>query len=470
MYLIEHALKNLVRNKGRYLLVSAILIVMLALITVSAMIHFTTKAVIDDYSDRFGASVYFTPDLRKLLALTEPDENGMYHNPEITTEQYITFSKSDAVRNTLFQGSRQTYGDGLVGLDQGGEEKTVASDAWKSFSKTNSNDAQPQRQAPNTTVLGYSDDSMMDDFTLGLRELDEGSFFKTSGECMVSRDFADLNGLKLGDGFALQDVNNTETALLHLTICGIYLDVTTPQPNGSDWAVTNRRNEILTSFSTLEEHSIDGLYVTAVYYLKSPDLSSDFERYVRENGLNEIYNVNVDAESYNRIVKPVKNLKNISTTFLAVILLAGCLILILLSMLGVRERKYEIGVLRAMGMPKVKVAFGLICESVCVMALCLCIGLGVGNIMAQPVSNAILEEQSKLVEQQPRQADYGGNIFGTESVNKSGSALQEVEIVLSAKSIVFIIVISLALGLLTNASGIIYITRYEPMKILTERS
>ena len=42
------------------------------------------------------------------------------------------------------------------------------------------------------------------------------------------------------------------------------------------------------------------------------------------------------------------------------ILLVGCLILILLSMLGVRERKYEIGVLRAMGMPKVKVAFGII--------------------------------------------------------------------------------------------------------------
>lgn len=469
MYLIGHALKNIVRNKGRYLLVGTVLIVSFMSITVSAMIHFTATAVIDDYSDRFGASAYFTPDLRKLLTLMEPDENGMYHDPEITTEQYIIFSKSDAVKNTLFQGSRQTYSDGFIGLDQGGEEQFYASGGWQNFTEVDSHITQPQRQAPNATVLGYSDCSMMEDFAMGLRELDEGSFFEASGECMISREFADLNGLKLGDGFDLQDVNSTEAAPLHLTVCGIYMDITAAQPDGSDWAVNNRRNEILTSFSTLEEHSIDGLYVTAVYYLKNPDFAPEFESYVRENGLNEVYNVNVDAESYNSIVKPVESLKNISAAFLIVILLAGCLILILLSMLGVRERKYEIGVLRAMGMSKGKVAFGLICESICVMALCLCIGLSVGIMIAQPVSNAIMDEQTDLVVQRP-QANYGDIISSTAGVNENVSALQEVEIVLAPESIVFIVIISLALGLLTNVAGIFYLTRYEPMKILSERS
>lgn len=469
MYFIGHALKNIVRNKGRYLLIGAVLIVSFMSVTVAAMIHFTTTAVIDDYSDRFGASVYFTPDLRKLLALTKPDENGMYRNPEITTEQYMVFSESDAVKSTLFQGSRQTYCDGLIGLDQGGEERSRASDDWNGFLASGPHDTKPQRQAPNTTVLGYSDHSMMEDFVRGLRELCEGSFFSAPGECMVSRDFADRNGLKLGDRFDLQDVNNTQVSPLHLTVCGIYLDITTPQPDGTDWAVNNRRNEILTGFSTLSEHSIEGLYVTAVYYLKSPDLASEFESYVRGNGLHEAYNVNVDAVSYNSIVKPVESLKNISTTFLFVILLVGCLILILLSMINVRERKYEIGVLRAMGMPKGKVAFGLICESVCVMVLCLCIGFGVGRVGAQPVSNAIMKEQTGLVEQPP-QPNFGDIVSSTSGANENVPALQEVEIILSPESIVFIVIISLALGLLTNAAGIFYITRYEPMKILSERS
>ena len=471
MYLIGHAFKNIVRNRGRYLLIGAVLVICLTSMTVSSMIHFTTEVVIDDYSDRFGASVYFTPDLRKLFTLMEPDENGMYHDPEITTEQYIAFSKSDAVKSTLFQGGRQTYSDKLVGLDQGGEENFYASGGWESMGfidSADSSDTHMKRQAPNTVVLGYSDYSLMEDFAQGLRELDEGSFFKTSGECMVSRDFADLNSLRLGDHFELQDVNNTEVEPLHLTICGIYLDITTPQPNGGDWALNNRRNEILTGFSTLEEHSIVGLNVTAVYYLKNPGLADEFESYVRENGLHEVYNVNVDAESYNRIVKPVESLKRISTTFLVVILLVGCLVLVLLSMLGVRERKYEIGVLRAMGMPKAKIALGLICESVCVMVLCLCIGLCAGSLIAQPMSNAIMNEQAELAEQRP-QANYGDIISSTIGMNETVSTLQEVDIILTPESIAFTFMISLALGLLTNAAGIFYITRYEPMKILLER-
>ena len=151
------------------------------------------------------------------------------------------------------------------------------------------------------------------------------------------------------------------------------------------------------------------------------------------------------------------------------ILSVGCLVLILLSMLGVRERKYEIGVLRAMGMPKGKVAFGLICESVCVMALCLCIGFGVGSVIAQPISDAIMEEQANLVEQQP-QPDFGDILSSTAGAKETVSALQEVEIVLAPESIVLIAMISLALGLLTNVAGIFYITRYEPMKILWGKS
>ena len=47
MYLVVHALKNILRNKGRYLLIGAVLIICLVSVTVSSMIHFSTEAVID---------------------------------------------------------------------------------------------------------------------------------------------------------------------------------------------------------------------------------------------------------------------------------------------------------------------------------------------------------------------------------------------------------------------------------------
>ncbi len=467
MYLAVHALKNLVRNKGRYLFIGALLTVMLASITMAAMIHSTTTAVIEDYADRFCASVSFTPDLKKLLQLGT-DEDGFYQLPDISSEQLIAFSKSDTLKNTLFQGSRQTYGEKLQGFDQGGEENSPEIPGFT----PKDNDA-PQhtrrRQAPNTVVIGYSAFSMIEEFSLGLRELAEGSLFELPGECIVSRDFADLNDLTIGSTITLEDVN-TETAPLVLTVCGIYNDITTPQPDGSNWAVNNRRNEILTSFATFEQTDMTGVYVTAVYYLKKPELASEFEAYVRERGLHDIYNVNTDSATYDQIVKPVKGLKSISLTFLIIIFCFGSLVLVLLSMLGVRERKYEIGVLRAMGMAKGKIALGLLFESACVLLLCLVLGLSVGSTIAQPISNTILSEQAKLAGESP-EANHGEILYTTESNERLDySALQHVHITFTPEALSFLIAISLVLGLLSNIAGILCITRYEPMKILTERN
>ncbi|MCG4735229.1 FtsX-like permease family protein, partial [Casaltella massiliensis] len=53
----------------------------------------------------------------------------------------------------------------------------------------------------------------------------------------------------------------------------------------------------------------------------------------------------------------------------------GGSILVLISILAIRERKYEIGVLRAMGMKKGKVALGLIFETLSMIFISLSIGL-----------------------------------------------------------------------------------------------
>lgn len=62
-----------------------------------------------------------------------------------------------------------------------------------------------------------------------------------------------------------------------------------------------------------------------------------------------------DESSLERMVEPVESLKSLSLTFLIIILILGAVIMLLLSVIAVRERKYEIGVLRAMDMKKKKI-------------------------------------------------------------------------------------------------------------------
>ena len=111
-----------------------------------------------------------------------------------------------------------------------------------------------------------------------------------------------------------------------------------------------------------------------------------------------MFDVQTDSASYESIVGPVEGLKGISITFVIIVLLFGATILILLASIAIRERKYEIGVLRAMGMKKIKVAAGLWTETLAITIICLVLGLAVGTMVAQPVANIMLEQQIAAAE------------------------------------------------------------------------
>jgi len=73
--------------------------------------------------------------------------------------------------------------------------------------------------------------------------------------------------------------------------------------------------------------------------------------------------------------------------------------LVVLNIFNIRERKYEIGVLTAMGMKKWKVATQFLCEILVVTMVAILVGTGIGAVCAVPVTNALLENQ---VESQER--------------------------------------------------------------------
>ena len=259
-----------------------------------------------------------------------------------------------------------------------------------------------------------------------------------------------------------------------LTIVGIFSD-TTMLGNSSPYkyALANRNNEILVSFETATTLKMFKASpyseVNAEFILKDPSTIGKFEKEVRSKGLQDYYKVSTDEKSYNKIVGPVEGLAKITNTFLIVVLLLGSAILILLSVLSIRERKYEIGVLRAMGMKKVKVALGLLTESLVITALCLCLGLGIGSIASQPIADSMLQNQIELAQEDGENYNDGGATF-IKDMNSNAKPLSEINIRLNADAILRITIISLALAGISSLVGIMYITKYEPIKILSERN
>lgn len=211
IFIIKNALKNINRNKARYIIVS---IIMIITAVISSMIHLTTSSVIDNYSKRFGASIYFTPDLKKVINLPTGTD-GTILIPDIPTNQLIDFSKSDYLKSTLFTGSLHGFSDSLRGLDQGGQEN---SGQGAFIPSDDNNESEIKRQVPNIVVIGYSDLSLLEDFQLGLREIHKGRFFKDTNECIVSEEFSKLNELEIGDIITVSNVDNQDQILnLHIS-------------------------------------------------------------------------------------------------------------------------------------------------------------------------------------------------------------------------------------------------------------
>lgn len=379
MYILKNAMKNIWRNKGRNILIGIIILGIIASTVVAFSINTTTDEIIKDYKNRFGSEVSLAPDMEKLMNQnkTEGQDGFMVMAPieQIKPKQYFDFAESEYLKESIFSSEIGATSENLKALDEDVDNGNMG---MMSSAMIGENGEPLDMAMPTLKIIGNSIVESLEEFKNGKRKITDGEIYKEKDECIVSKEFAELNNIKVGDFIEINSITVEKGDAYKLKVTGIYLD-STEEYGGMPFkqAFMNKKNEILTNFETIEGLAGDGeVYVQAKYYLKNPEMIKDFEKEIRAKGLPDIYTVSTDEYSYNRIVAPVEGLGDTTLIFILVVLALGTVILILLNTLSIRERKYEIGVLRAIGMKKGKVALGLILESLIITVICLIIKQG----------------------------------------------------------------------------------------------
>lgn len=154
-----------------------------------------------------------------------------------------------------------------------------------------------------------------------------------------------------------------------------------------------------------------------VYHFADKAAYEAFQTDARAMGLSEDYAIaSTDVEAYEQSLLPLQNLSRFAAWFLLVVLLIGGAVLMVFHMFNIRERKYEIGVLTAVGMRKSKVALQFLTELFTVTFVFLLLGTAIGGAAAVPVTNALLASQisAQETQQSNRQQNFGrpGNMGG----------------------------------------------------------
>ena len=202
-------------------------------------------------------------------------------------------------------------------------------------------------------------------------------------------------------------------------------------------------------------------------------------------GLNEYYQVSDNLNEIENATKSVSNVKTFATTFLIITLSIGAIVLIVINMINIRERKYEIGVLRTIGMKKRNVSLQFMSELLIIAIISLSIGAFIGSFASVKVSNKLLSEE--INNSRSEYEDISRN-FGMENSNEGSEPdkkianakynfkvanvekINKIDAVVDFKVLGKLLGIGIALTLLSSLVSMIAISRFSPLTILKERS
>ncbi len=552
MYIIKNALRCIGRSKGRNVLIGIIVLVIAVSACIGLSIRQAAASAKEDTLAGMSVTATISVDRQSMIGNMKPgsgDEGGfdkdffkemMGSTASLTLSEYQKYAEASTVENFYY-----TVTTSLDGSDS---IEPVTDEEEETSSENNSNS--PSGNFPNGfgnpggmkggfsmnsgdfTVVGYSSDNAMTSFVDGTATIaDGGAVFEEGTEnydCIISSELAVFNDLAVGSKILLTNPNSEEETY-ELTVVGIYTDSST---NENFMQMTGRgfsdpANQIYMSSAAVEkivaasesvsttvtdedtgretETKLTGT-LSCTYVFADADDYYTFEEEVRTLGLSEDYTVSSsDISSFENSLVPLETLGTMAGWFLLVILIIGAVILVVLNIFNVRERKYEVGVLTAMGMRKGKVATQFLTEIFVVTLAAVVIGVGIGAVSAVPVTNALLENQISSTESQSAEMDKnfgrenGGNFggrgdmpgmpsggmpdFGGGSKPDSGvdgfignmfgesaaNYVSEIDSAMNFTVVLQMLGIAVLLTLVSGAVSMLFVMRYEPLKILANR-
>ena len=102
------------------------------------------------------------------------------------------------------------------------------------------------------------------------------------------------------------------------------------------------------------------------------------------------------------------NVKTIATYSLVGALVAGSVIIFLSMLMIVRERRREIGVLKAIGSSNAKISWQFVTEALTLTGMAAVVGVVAGVILSNPVLDALVSSSSNTAERPDVQRRPGG--------------------------------------------------------------
>ena len=429
--------------------------------------------MIESYKAKNELVVSFRLDMSKLR-----DESNTY--TKLTVSDIENYADSDYVSSYYYTLDTSLSSDDIEAIDM--SEKLEPKDNGNAPNSEMPDRGQGKENMGSQgdyKITAYSDPSYIENFINGTSRITSGSMITKDDEenhIVISEELATQNDLEVGDEITFY-LPSDSSITYTFEITGIF--ETTDDSASDDFMnikALNTQNQIYTTVTAINnilEDDDSSNSLNATIYLKNQDDLEAYTEEVKDKGLSDYYTLSDNTDEITSTLTPIKNISNFSMTFLIIILIVGAIILAVINILNIRDRKYEIGVLRAIGMSKTKLILSLLTELFIVTVIAFIIGIIGGKLLSQPVTNKMLENEINFqqVQTENTRENFGGRGFERPNERRATQNYEDsLTVTLDAKTVIILFSFGLILVIVSGSASAIFITKYNPNQILRNQT
>lgn len=395
---------------GRSLLLTLVTIAILLFVLAGITIKNAANAAVKSAKNQTGSTISLQLKREYMMSQMAPPDQSSSSSSSSQKTVSIPLSVAKKLANNsgiasyLFTTTTQaSAGSNISPIST--SSSTSSSSSSDSQSSNGMKNGGPQMASGDFTITGVSSTAKVSDFTSSTSKISKGVGITSStanNSAVISSDLAKKNSLSVGDSFTIKTtVNGTEKSVT-LKVVGIYTSSATANSAQMQSNSSNPQNNIYTNVSTVNTLKSSSGLDSAVFTVSNPSKLSSLVKEMKTKINTKKYSLTSSDEVYKQMLQPLNNISSIANNIIILVAVAGAIILTLIIMLSIRERRYEIGVLMSLGENRLKIIGQFFTELAVVTLISLCLASLAGGMVGNALGNQLL---SNSTSQQVSQKD-----------------------------------------------------------------
>ncbi len=351
MNFLKRAGKSIIARKGKTMIMLIILTVIGSLVLSGFAIQNAAKSAGEEARKELGATVTLQVDRQKQMQERQASgERGRPEEVKISMKEVEAIEQLDAVKSTNYLSQATATASDIEPIESESTNTGGGPDGGPG------GEMPEGMTTPDFSLNGVTNMELLDSFSNGT--------------------------LKIVDGVALTSSSTDASSDASFRAAG-FMD-----PMNQMYV----SNETLADFAT-EDGTVSASSV--VYSLKDPSEVEAFKQKAKSVSSVDWDTFTLDANdaAYQKMVGPIEQVASFSKSVVYLVSIAGGLILALLILLSVRERRKEMGILMAMGEKRSKLMSQLLVETFAIAAVAFLITYATGGMTSQFMTDQLLNRE-----------------------------------------------------------------------------